>query len=160
LTILLSTVLALSACSKLHKWPWAWAGFHAAQGLQGILSAALVACDCRLLKVYTRSVRTRAAKQVTASSKLPNVDKSASMQLLTWEPLPDAITKIYHLESIEIGDDFLSNGSTNDEDVLNNQGNLRELIRFRVERGDNLLKKNLGYSFKSRQAKSVLQYYI
>ncbi|CAH1954008.1 unnamed protein product [Acanthoscelides obtectus] len=38
---------------------------------------------------------------------------------------------------------LFSNDSTNDEDVLSNEGNLRELMRFRVESGDNLLKKNL-----------------
>ncbi|CAH2016460.1 unnamed protein product, partial [Acanthoscelides obtectus] len=35
---------------------------------------------------------------------------------------------------------------TNDEDVLHNEGNFRELIRFRVESRDNFLKKNLENS--------------
>ncbi|CAH1976174.1 unnamed protein product [Acanthoscelides obtectus] len=37
---------------------------------------------------------------------------------------------------------LFSNDSTNDEDVLNNEGNFRELIWFRVESGDNLFEKN------------------
>ncbi|CAH1998001.1 unnamed protein product [Acanthoscelides obtectus] len=41
---------------------------------------------------------------------------------------------------------LFSNDSTNDEDIFNNEGNFRELIRFRVESGDNLLKKNLENS--------------
>ncbi|CAH1993334.1 unnamed protein product [Acanthoscelides obtectus] len=41
---------------------------------------------------------------------------------------------------------LFSNDSTNDEDVLNNEGNFRKLIRFRVDSGDNLLKKNLENS--------------
>ncbi|CAH1978448.1 unnamed protein product [Acanthoscelides obtectus] len=36
---------------------------------------------------------------------------------------------------------LFSNDSTNDEDVLNNEGNFREPIGFRVESGDNLFKK-------------------
>ncbi|CAH1995457.1 unnamed protein product [Acanthoscelides obtectus] len=38
---------------------------------------------------------------------------------------------------------LFSDDSTNDEDVLNSEGNFRELIRFGVESGDNLLKKKL-----------------
>ncbi|CAH1981464.1 unnamed protein product [Acanthoscelides obtectus] len=46
------------------------------------------------------------------------------------------------------GGRLFSNDSTNDEDILNNEGNFRELTRFRVEIGDNLLKKNLAINHK------------
>ncbi|CAH1968097.1 unnamed protein product [Acanthoscelides obtectus] len=38
---------------------------------------------------------------------------------------------------------LFSNDITNDENDLNNEGDFRDLIRFRVESGDNLLKKKL-----------------
>ncbi|CAH2001669.1 unnamed protein product [Acanthoscelides obtectus] len=59
---------------------------------------------------------------------------------------------------------LFSNDNTNDGDVLNNEGNFSELIRFRVENGDKLLKKNLENSkapatrISSRIKNEIIEY--
>ncbi|CAH1117781.1 unnamed protein product [Phaedon cochleariae] len=65
LTIVLSIVLVLAAVTKLsHQSQPVWAIYHAAQGLQGVLVAMLVTCNCQVLKLYTRSIKSRASKRV------------------------------------------------------------------------------------------------
>lgn len=74
------------------------------QGLQGILVAMLVTCNCQVLKIYTKSIKSRGARLITAAASSSTgasgilrggngseMNKSTSLQLLTWEPAPDAV---------------------------------------------------------------------
>ncbi|XP_050500317.1 latrophilin-like protein LAT-2 isoform X1 [Diabrotica virgifera virgifera] len=96
ITIVLSIVLALAAVSKLsNKSELFWISYHMAQGSQGILVSLLVTCNCQVLKLYTRSLKSRASKHVSCyvNNKSSNnmLSKSTSLQLLTWEPMPDSV---------------------------------------------------------------------
>lgn len=95
ITVLLSIVIALGAVSKLVKSEAAWIAYHVGQGLQGIFVAMLVTCNCQVLKLYTRTMKSKASRHIPiyagkASSGSP-LSKSTSLQLLTWEPTPDPV---------------------------------------------------------------------
>lgn len=68
--------------------------FNVGHGVQGIAVALCVACNCQVLKIYTRTLRRKRRysssnyRSVGPSSEL---SRSASLQLLTWEPTPDAV---------------------------------------------------------------------
>lgn len=97
MTVLLGAVLALGAVTKLTGSDAAWIAFNVAQGLQGIVIAMLVTCNCQVLKIYTRSIRTSGTRLVSAYGRPEprgrgaELSKSTSLQLLTWEPAPDAV---------------------------------------------------------------------
>ncbi|CAH0556810.1 unnamed protein product [Brassicogethes aeneus] len=92
----LSAVLSLGAASKLYKNEMIWISYHVAQGIQGVLIALLVTCNCQVLKLYTKSIKSRAARHVPSyvggrNVATSSVSKSTSLQLLTWEPAPDSV---------------------------------------------------------------------
>jgi len=70
-------------------------------GLQGIAVALCVTCNCQVLKIYTRTLRRKrrystAGRSRKATKYCPvgsstELSKSTSLQLLTWEPTPDAV---------------------------------------------------------------------
>jgi hypothetical protein len=72
-----------------------WVAFNVGHGLQGIAVALCVACNCQVLKIYTRTLsrRRRCSKSTAYCPVGPSseLSKSASLQLLTWEPTPDAV---------------------------------------------------------------------
>lgn len=100
MTLLLGSVLALSAVTKLTHLDAAWIAFNVGQGLQGIFIAMLVTCNCQVLKIYTRSIKTRGTRflnsygntgESSRAGRGTELSKSTSLQLLTWEPTPDAV---------------------------------------------------------------------
>ncbi|XP_048520721.1 adhesion G protein-coupled receptor E2-like, partial [Dendroctonus ponderosae] len=64
ITIVLCICLALATMSKLTNSDGVWISFHIVQGLQGIFIAMLVTCNCQVLKLYTRSLKTRAIRHI------------------------------------------------------------------------------------------------
>ncbi|KAK9736976.1 7 transmembrane receptor (Secretin family) [Popillia japonica] len=111
ITFLLIIVIILGALTKLIKSDPLWITYHVGQGLQGIFIAMLVTCNCQVLKLYTRSFKSRTGScgSVGSSSKHPSsygnivpgarsflskgtaISKSTSLQLLTWDPTPDPV---------------------------------------------------------------------
>lgn len=100
MTLLLGSVTALGAVTKLTHVDAAWIAFNVGQGLQGIFIAMLVTCNCQVLKIYTRSIKTRGTRflssygnvgENTRAGRGTELSKSTSLQLLTWEPTPDAV---------------------------------------------------------------------
>lgn len=89
--------MLLAALSKLTRSETAWISYHVGQGLQGIFVAMLVTCNCQVLKLYTRSMKSRASRHIPVyanmgrASSTAAVSKSTSLQLLTWEPAPDPV---------------------------------------------------------------------
>lgn len=74
-----------------------WVAYHVGQGLQGIIVAMLVTCNCQVLKLYTKSFKCK-SRSVIPSYKSAGVEanhiltknstlskSSTSLQLLTWE---------------------------------------------------------------------------
>lgn len=90
-TLLLSTVATLGALSKLTGINAFWVAFNVAHGLQGIAVALCVTCNCRVLKIYTRTLRRRGSNGKTRLRPPGGPSKSTSLQLLTWEPSPDSV---------------------------------------------------------------------
>lgn len=96
LIILITTIGVLM---KFFKYEPIWIAYHIGQGLQGILIAMLVTCNCQVLKLYTRSLKCRGKNLLPANSnrnitveakhilskKIPLSKSSTSLQLLTWE---------------------------------------------------------------------------
>lgn len=102
ITLVLATVTVLSGLTKFIKSEPLWVAYHVGQGVQGIAVAMLVTCNCRVLKLYSRSMRTRGHKYVSSYGNIGtearnvmsgagHLSKSTSMQLLTWEPQPDTV---------------------------------------------------------------------
>ncbi|XP_049822327.1 adhesion G protein-coupled receptor E3-like [Aethina tumida] len=93
--VVLCIVMTLGSLSKMIKNESIWIAFHVAQGVQGILVAMLVTCNCQVLKLYTKSIKSRAAKHVPSyvggNITTSSLSKSTSLQLLTWEPVPDSV---------------------------------------------------------------------
>ncbi|XP_023704646.1 latrophilin-like protein LAT-2 [Cryptotermes secundus] len=96
-TVLIATVAGLGALAKLTGMNAFWAAFNVGHGLQGIAVALCVACNCQVLKIYTRTLRRRrgssrkAPTTYCAVGTSSELSKSTSLQLLTWEPTPDAV---------------------------------------------------------------------
>ncbi|KAL3282404.1 hypothetical protein HHI36_005589 [Cryptolaemus montrouzieri] len=66
--------------------------YHVIQGLQGIIVAMLVTCNCQVLKLYSKSIKVSRRKVPhTYGVDKKTLNKSTSMQLLTWEPPPDIV---------------------------------------------------------------------
>ncbi|XP_045471200.1 adhesion G protein-coupled receptor E3-like [Harmonia axyridis] len=92
ITLIIYGVVTLGALYRLDDNEYTRISFHVTQGLQGIIVAMLVTCNCQVLKLYSKSIRVN-------RKKLPKMygvdkkalDKSTSMQLLTWEPPPDIV---------------------------------------------------------------------
>lgn len=95
LIFVLVLVLSLGTATKLTHSKTLWITYHVAQGLQGIMVAMLVTCNCHVLKLYTRSIKLRAAKHmpcyVETNGKTRKINSSTSMQLLTWDTLPETV---------------------------------------------------------------------
>jgi len=69
-----------------------WVLFAVGSSLQGIFVALSVTCNCQVLKLYTRSVRTGGGGLTYGVSGMGmEMAKSGSLQLLTWDPLPDSV---------------------------------------------------------------------
>lgn len=94
ITFLLTTILTLGAITKFHRSEPLWIAFHVGQGLQGILIAMLVTCNCQVLKLYTKNMTKVKKSKLGASSIISRgatVSKTTSLQLLTWDPAPDSV---------------------------------------------------------------------
>ncbi|XP_030747838.1 adhesion G protein-coupled receptor E3-like [Sitophilus oryzae] len=94
ITLVLFISLVLATLSKLFKSEGIWISFHVVQGLQGILIAMLVTCNCQVLKLYMRSLKSKATLHVPSyvgQGKSSGLSKSTSLQLLTWDPPPDLV---------------------------------------------------------------------
>lgn len=95
LIFVLALVLGLGTATKLSPSNPLWIAYHIAQGLQGIMVAMLVTCNCHVLKLYTRSIKMRATKHmpcyVETNGKTRKMNSSTSMQLLTWDTLPETV---------------------------------------------------------------------
>ncbi|XP_075211481.1 adhesion G protein-coupled receptor L4-like [Lycorma delicatula] len=66
------------------RWNIAWILFNVGHSLQGITIALIVTCNCQVVSLYTRSLKRK--------HKARNgISRSASLQLLTWSPTPDAV---------------------------------------------------------------------
>ncbi|XP_046742350.1 latrophilin-like protein LAT-2 [Diprion similis] len=77
------TVGLVAGCgvvARIWEIPFLWAMFCTGHSLQGLAVALSVACNCRVLKVYSRQARKQPKQQIA---------KSSSMQLLA--PAPDPV---------------------------------------------------------------------
>lgn len=90
LTLIISSVFIVSLCYKLTKIETFWIMFNVLQGLQGIVIALCVTCNCKILKIYTRSLRKR-RKPCQYGGVNKELSKSTSLQMLTWDPTPDSV---------------------------------------------------------------------
>jgi len=89
-------VQAAGAATIFFQWQWAWITFACGSAVQGIFVALSVTCNCQVLKLYTRTVRTAhhsagIAMGTPYGSGGTEMAKSASLQLLTWDPVPDPV---------------------------------------------------------------------
>ncbi|XP_050306777.1 latrophilin-like protein LAT-2 isoform X2 [Anthonomus grandis grandis] len=93
MTLVISLCLLLATISKLSSSDGIWIGFHIVQGLQGILIAMLVTCNCQVLKLYSRSIKNKASKHMTSYFGVAgsSMSRSTSLQMLTWDPPPDIV---------------------------------------------------------------------
>ncbi|XP_017769439.1 PREDICTED: adhesion G protein-coupled receptor E2-like [Nicrophorus vespilloides] len=102
INILLLTVMVLGALTKLIKSDTLWIAYHVGQGLQGIFIAMLVTCNCQVLKLYSKTIKTKRSKYIPSYGNIAaearniinrgsSVTKSTSLQLLAWEPCPDPV---------------------------------------------------------------------
>lgn len=93
--VFLSVVIMAGAGNVLFGWHFAWVVFACGSALQGIFIALTVTCNCQVLKLYTRSLQTAGQQVATAmgsyGSNGTEMAKSASLQLLTWDPNPDSV---------------------------------------------------------------------
>ncbi|KAK6617081.1 hypothetical protein RUM43_014683 [Polyplax serrata] len=90
LTFVISTVFFLSVAYKLTKIDIFWITFNIMQGLQGIIIALCVTCNCQVLKIYTKSFHKR-RKPNKYGGVNKELSKSTSLQMLTWDPTPDSV---------------------------------------------------------------------
>nr|CAD7573712.1 unnamed protein product [Timema californicum] len=97
-TLLVSSVAAFGALFKLTGINAFWIAFNVGHGLQGIAVALCVTCNCQVLKIYTRSLRRKRHAQYgthyggyCAAGVPSELSKSTSLQMLTWDPTPDAV---------------------------------------------------------------------
>nr|XP_022902391.1 uncharacterized protein LOC111415113 [Onthophagus taurus] len=103
ITLLLALIITLGALTKLIRSEILWISYHVGQGLQGIFVAMMVTCNCQVLKLYTRTFKSRGPRQGTSTfgnivpsaktllGKGVSISKSTSLQLLTWDPTPDPV---------------------------------------------------------------------
>ncbi|XP_008481000.1 adhesion G-protein coupled receptor G6-like [Diaphorina citri] len=88
-----TTILFLSIFVKITKSSTIWIMFNIAHSLQGILIVIIVTCDSQVMNIYTHTMKihknTFYNSMFTKRSR--HLSRSASLQMLTWEPLPDAI---------------------------------------------------------------------
>uniref|UniRef100_A0A1Y1KGY6 G-protein coupled receptors family 2 profile 2 domain-containing protein n=1 Tax=Photinus pyralis TaxID=7054 RepID=A0A1Y1KGY6_PHOPY len=102
ITMILTLVVTLGALSKFFKLEAVWISYNTVQSLQGIIIAMLVTCNCHVLKIYTRSIQSSRGKYITNFGKVSSgpkrifnkssaITKSTSLQLLTWDPVPDSV---------------------------------------------------------------------
>jgi hypothetical protein len=92
--IFLALVIFSGASSVIFSWHLAWVIFAVGSALQGIFIALAVTCNCQVLKLYTRSLRTAGQQVATTYGGTGGgieLAKSASLQLLTWDRNPDSV---------------------------------------------------------------------
>ncbi|XP_044750952.1 adhesion G-protein coupled receptor G2-like isoform X2 [Coccinella septempunctata] len=92
ITIIIYGIVVLGALYRQEDNEYTKISFHVTQGLQGIIVAMLVTCNCQVLKLYSKSIKVNKRKL----PKMYGVDKkelnkSTSMQLLTWQSPPDIV---------------------------------------------------------------------
>jgi len=87
---IISGVFCLAAIHIITKCDIFWVFFNIAQGVQGILVALCVTCNCHVLKIYTRSLRRRRKHQQYGSGQ-QELSRSSSLQMLTADPTPDVV---------------------------------------------------------------------
>lgn len=78
-----------------------WITYHVIEGFQGIFISILVTCNCQVLKLYTKNIKSKRIKSQISYQGIvehtrsvlgkSSITKSTSLQLLTWEPTPDAV---------------------------------------------------------------------
>ncbi|XP_056632950.1 probable G-protein coupled receptor Mth-like 3 [Diorhabda sublineata] len=84
ITTVITVVMILSTFAKFFNESDTFrVAYHVSQGTQGLLVALLVTCNCRVLKLYTKSLKKRANKHVDSAASY--FSKSTSLQLLTWK---------------------------------------------------------------------------
>lgn len=93
----------MSGLTKFIRWEMFWLSYHVGQGLQGIIIAILVTCNCKVLKLYTKGLKCSSNKNILSNYKNVKVEaqnilcrnksvsKSSSLQLLTLEPDTDPV---------------------------------------------------------------------
>ncbi|XP_066259181.1 putative adhesion G protein-coupled receptor E4P [Euwallacea similis] len=97
INVVSSIYLALATLSKLMNSEGIWISFHIFQALQGILMTMLVTCNRQILKLYTRSLKSTTKKHNMAMPSYidrpssSGLNKSTSLQMLTWDPPPDFV---------------------------------------------------------------------
>ncbi|XP_014226991.1 adhesion G protein-coupled receptor L4 [Trichogramma pretiosum] len=79
-SMIIGLVAGCGVASRVWKVPFLWAIFCTGHSLQGLAVALSVACNCRVLKVYSRNSYKQPKHQIA---------KSSSMQLLA--PAPDPV---------------------------------------------------------------------
>ncbi|XP_023246090.1 cadherin EGF LAG seven-pass G-type receptor 1-like, partial [Copidosoma floridanum] len=79
-SLIIGLVAGCGVASRVWKMPLLWAIFCTGHSLQGLAIALSVACNCRVLKVYSRKSYKQPKHQIA---------KSSSMQLLA--PAPDPV---------------------------------------------------------------------
>ncbi|XP_033197017.1 adhesion G protein-coupled receptor E3 isoform X1 [Bombus vancouverensis nearcticus] len=80
--IIVGLIAGCGVASRVWKVPFLWAVFCTGHSLQGLVVALSVACNCKVLKIYTRKSYKQPKQQIAHSS-------SSSMQLLA--PAPDPV---------------------------------------------------------------------
>uniref|UniRef100_A0A8D9A6V7 Latrophilin-like protein LAT-2 n=2 Tax=Cacopsylla melanoneura TaxID=428564 RepID=A0A8D9A6V7_9HEMI len=88
-----TVILFLSIFVKITKSQTVWIVFNIAHSLQGILIVIIVTCNSQVMNIYSHSMKLH--KNTFYNSmfikRSRHLSRSASLQMLTWEPLPDAI---------------------------------------------------------------------
>ncbi|XP_031776647.1 adhesion G protein-coupled receptor L4 [Nasonia vitripennis] len=79
-SLIIGLVVGCGVASRVWKVPFLWAVFCTGHSLQGLAVALSVACNCRVLKIYSRKSYKQPKHQIA---------KSSSMQLLA--PAPDPV---------------------------------------------------------------------
>lgn len=103
MTLIIGTTIGLGGLTKIFvASDPIWLAYNAVQSLQGIFVAILVTCNCHVLKIYTRTFKSKKGQHITTYGNVAgtarrilgkggSVSKSTSLQLLTWDPAPDAV---------------------------------------------------------------------
>lgn len=79
-TALLALVVAAGAAARFGGSTTPWVVFNVAHGLQGVAVASCVTCNCRVLRLYSRSLRR--------SGRRRSLTRSVSAQTLVSGPPP------------------------------------------------------------------------
>ncbi|KAK9869612.1 hypothetical protein WA026_003358, partial [Henosepilachna vigintioctopunctata] len=92
ITITIYGVVILGTLYRLQDNEYIRISYHVVQGLEGIIVAIMVTCNCQVLKLYSNSMKhnkNKTPEMYRVDEKTLN--KSTSMQLLTWQAPPDIV---------------------------------------------------------------------